>query len=327
MADDGDRVETNAESTVAERTVAERRRDSTSTSPPTLRPDRVAPAASRSSACGSSPARSASSRRRPSSAPSACCRCPPTRSPVPTVTVTPVPSDQVRVCPGALLRLGDEIGPECRHPLVARHPVGDAPASAPSWRVSRSPSATPAPEAARARRTSSRIAACRRVRPWPGRSRRQVDAQDYTGFAAAACAEPSGSIWLVGGSTAVGRTTLLTLANPSPVDATVGSHHPESETARSSAPGMSGIEVQAGAQRVISLAGFAPDVASPVVHVDARGGQVVASLQQSIVRGLDAGGVDLVDAGADPATHLVIPGVRILRRGRRQQGPGAVGLG
>jgi len=29
---------------------------------------------------------------------------------VPTVTVTPDPADQVRVCPGALLRLGDESG-------------------------------------------------------------------------------------------------------------------------------------------------------------------------------------------------------------------------
>ena len=41
---------------------------------------------------------------------------------------------------------------------------------------------------------------------------------------------------------------------------------------------MSGIVVKAGAQRVIPLAGFAPDVAAPVVHVTASGGQVVAFL-------------------------------------------------
>src|SRR4051812_16969131 len=29
---------------------------------------------------------------------------------VPTVTISPDPADQVRVCPGALLRLGDEAG-------------------------------------------------------------------------------------------------------------------------------------------------------------------------------------------------------------------------
>jgi hypothetical protein len=49
-----------------------------------------------------------------------------------------------------------------------------------------------------------------------------------------------------------------------------------------------------------------------VVHVEARGGQVVASMQQSIVRGLDSVGVDLVNGTAEPATTLVIPGVRIL---------------
>ena len=54
-----------------------------------------------------------------------------------------------------------------------------------------------------------------------------------------------------------------------------------------------------------------PGCVSPVVHVEARGGQVTASLQQSIVRGLDAVGVDLVDAAPDPATDLTFPGVRI----------------
>ncbi|MEQ1738040.1 MAG: DUF5719 family protein, partial [Rhodoglobus sp.] len=77
------------------------------------------------------------------------------------------------------------------------------------------------------------------------------------------------------------------------------------------APGMNGIDVPPGTQRVISLAGFAPGLVSPVVHVEARGGQVTAFLQQSIVRGLDAVGVDLVDAAPDPATDLAFPGVRI----------------
>jgi hypothetical protein len=46
--------------------------------------------------------------------------------------------------------------------------------------------------------------------------------------------------------------------------------------------------------------------------VQASGGQVVAYLQESIVRGLDAGGVDLLGGGVAPSTHLVIPGVRVL---------------
>ena len=48
-----------------------------------------------------------------------------------------------------------------------------------------------------------------------------VEARDFVGFAAAACAEPSGSIWLAGGSMAVGRTSILTLTNPTAVGALV----------------------------------------------------------------------------------------------------------
>jgi hypothetical protein len=62
---------------------------------------------------------------------------------------------------------------------------------------------------------------------------------------------------------------------------------------------------------VLSLAGFAPDVESPVVHVTSRGGQIVANLQQSTVRGIEPGGVDFVGATHAPSTTQVIPGVRI----------------
>lgn len=228
---------------------------------------------------------------------------------VPTVTVTPEPTDQIRVCPGALLRLGDESGQNANTPSPLGTPsvvAGGVGADLTSQPLALSDAGTgggpgapdqltiPPTEAATLAGAQSQIA----------------DAQDYTGFAAAPCAEPSGSIWLVGGSTAVGRTTLLTLANPSPVDATV-TLTILSSSGPVSAPGMSGIIVKAGGQRVLPLAGFAPDVETPVVHVVSRGGQVVAALQESIVRGLDAGGVDLVDTGIEPATHLVIPGVRV----------------
>ena len=228
---------------------------------------------------------------------------------VPTVTVTPAPTDQVRVCPGALLRLGDQSGQNANTasslgtPSVTgagigahltRQPIGLSDAD--TGGGSSAPDQLTIPAAA-----GSTLA---------GAQSQVAGAPDYTGFAAASCAEPSGSIWLVGGSTAVGRSTLLSLTNPSPVDATVALTI-LSPNGAVNAPGMSGIVVKAGAQRVIPLAGYAPDVAAPVVHVVSRGGQVVAALQQSIVRGLDPGGVDLVGAAGDPATHLVIPGVRV----------------
>ena len=229
---------------------------------------------------------------------------------VPTVTVTPDPTDQVRVCPGGLLRLGDESGQNANSASSLGAPAvtgGGIGADLTSQPLTLSDADTGGGPSAPAQLTIPPAAGATLA----GAQSQVADAPDYTGFAAASCVEPSGSIWLVGGSTALGRTTLLTLANPSPVDATVALTI-LSASGPVNAPGMSGIVVKAGAQRVIPLAGFAPDVEAPVVHVVARGGQVVAALQQSIVRGLDAGGVDLVGQGVDPATHLVIPGVRVL---------------
>ncbi len=228
---------------------------------------------------------------------------------VPTVTVSPDPADQVRVCPGALLRLGDETGQNANTPSSLGAPSmtrGGIGAAVTSQRLERSDAGTGLGSSAPDVLTLPPAAGATLA----GAQSQAADASDYTGFAAATCAEPSGSIWLVGGSTAVGRSTLLTLANPSAVDATVAITI-LSSSGPVTAPGMSGIVVKAGEQRVLPLAGFAPDVDTPVVHVVSRGGQVVAALQQSIVRGLDAGGVDLAGAAGDPSTHLVIPGVRV----------------
>jgi hypothetical protein len=81
------------------------------------------------------------------------------------------------------------------------------------------------------------------------------------------------------------------------------------ETGQVTAPGMEGITVGASAQRVVSLAGFAPNLVSPVVHVQSTGGQVVASLEQSTVRGITPGGIDFVGGTLAPATTTVLPGV------------------
>jgi hypothetical protein len=78
------------------------------------------------------------------------------------------------------------------------------------------------------------------------------------------------------------------------------------------APGTSGIIVPASGQRVLSLAGFQPDIVSPVVHVSSTGGQVVADLQESIVRGLDAGGVDIIGPTTSPSLQNVIPGLLLV---------------
>lgn len=226
-----------------------------------------------------------------------------------TVTVKPAPADQLRVCAGAAMRIGDASGADAAAAFAigaasidgegyggelerSRLVSADATAAQPS-----------APELLRLVRSDDALVA--------GAQSQDVDAPDFRGFTAASCAEPSGSVWLVGGALTVGRSTLLRLVNPTAVPARV-SLEIFGEEGPVTAPGMAGIEVPAGGQRVLSLAGFAPGLASPIVHVTARGGRVVADLQQSIVRGLDAVGVETIGAGADPAQRQVIPGVRIV---------------
>jgi hypothetical protein len=135
-----------------------------------------------------------------------------------------------------------------------------------------------------------------------------VSTGDFSGLASSACLPASGSTWLVGGATQTGRTTLLLLANPTDVAASV-SLQIYGESGQVSASGMDGIAVKAESQRVLSIAGFAPGIQSPVVHITSSGGQVVASLEQATVRGIDPGGVDFVSGQGLPSTVAVIPGV------------------
>ena len=143
-----------------------------------------------------------------------------------------------------------------------------------------------------------------------GAQSQRAGTEDYFGLAASTCTVPTADTWLVGGATTTGRSTLITLSNPTEVTASVDLEL-FGELGAVSAPGLTEIAVAPGAQRVLSLAGFAPQLASPVVHVTSTGGLVVANLQQTTVRGIEAGGLDVVGASTAPGTTTVIPGVRI----------------
>ena len=222
----------------------------------------------------------------------------------PSVEVVPVPADQLRLCAGSLMRLGDETGQDAGTAEPLGSPsvrVGSIDGTADRSTLESESSADP---------TLFRLEPSQNSRLSAAQSQ-LINDQGFTGLAGTACAEPSGSIWLVGGATTVGRTTLLTLGNPTEVDAMVTlTIHGEEGAVQ--APGMTGINVPAGSQRVLSLAGFAPDVAAPIVHVEARGGRVTAWLQQSTTRVLDPGGVDLVGESVAPAETQVIPGIRVI---------------
>jgi hypothetical protein len=231
-------------------------------------------------------------------------------SPVSTV-VTPVPTVQQLVCPGGLLRLASASGKGATTASAIGAPrvVSAAePGSVRESALAASDAGTAGGPAAPRLLSVSPVGAGMAPPLVSGAQSEAVATDEFFGLSAAGCTAPSASTWLAGGSTTVGRTTLLLLANPTEV-ASVVSLQIFGETGQISAPGMDGIAVAAGAQRVLSLAGFAPNVASPVVHVFSTGGQVVASLEQTTVRGLAPGGVDFVGGTAAPTRTTVLPGV------------------
>lgn len=231
--------------------------------------------------------------------------------------VTPVASDQLRVCPGPLLTLAADssqadaatsVGPYAT--VYGARAPGDAGAV---LAVDRGDvSAVDNTESAR---DGSPLVLSVPVDDGALEAPLLAGAQSQTaasetigGLAAAACTEASSNLWLVGGSTDVGRTSLVLLSNPSSVVATVDLTV-YGETGQVDAPGSTGILVQPGTQRIVSLAGLAPNLLSPVVHVHATGGRVAAALQQSVIRGIQPGGVDLTGPTTNAATEQVIPGV------------------
>ncbi|MEO6309381.1 MAG: DUF5719 family protein, partial [Leifsonia sp.] len=236
-----------------------------------------------------------------------------------SVVVTPQPSEQRRACPGPLLALAEDssaaqsvtavgtatavaaatdptdgafpISPEISDLAVPDDTQGGQHGAPQLIRVAVKPGATVAPLLA-------------------GSQSQTVATETLAGFAAASCAEAVSDAWLVGGSTDIGRTTLVLLTNPTTVVATVGLSV-YGETGLVDAPGSTGILVQPGSQRVVSLAGLAPNLKSPIVHVQSQGGQIVAVLQQSLISGIVPQGVDLIGATGNPSLQLTIAGVAV----------------
>ncbi|WP_157802212.1 DUF5719 family protein [Diaminobutyricimonas aerilata] len=230
------------------------------------------------------------------------------RTTPPSVAVVPDATEERLACPGPLVELtdaGDE-GAAVRA-FGSADPIADATGDLEQTGLMADDISGAAPVALTAQPSEDEPGLPSLV---AGAQSQSAATADVRGFAATACGVPSGDSWLVGGATTTGRTTFIGLTNPTAVAANVtltlyGEQGPVT------APGTAGISVPAGGQIVLPLAGFAPDLVSPVVHVQSRGGQVVATLQQTIVRGLEAGGVDLVGATAAPAASLTVPGVAV----------------
>ncbi|MCB8794050.1 DUF5719 family protein, partial [Escherichia coli] len=132
---------------------------------------------------------------------------------------------------------------------------------------------------------------------------------DLRGLAAASCQSPSNDVWLVGASTEVGRTAILTLGNSSATAATVnldlygGSGQIQSAGAR-------GILIPPGTERSVVLAGLAPGQKNLAVRARSNGGAISAVIQQSALRGLVPGGVEFLTPVAAPDQAQVITGIQ-----------------
>ncbi|MCW4385005.1 DUF5719 family protein [Salinibacterium sp. SYSU T00001] len=222
----------------------------------------------------------------------------------PAVVVTPVAAQQARVCPGPLLRLGDDTGAQA----TTASALGEATIT--SGASDGDIAETPARDVDGGEDTGEIVALAGSDEDalLAASQSQSLSSGDFVGTAAAECLEPRDDTWLVGGATTTGRTSILTIVNPGEVAARVDITV-YSDAGAVSAPGTSGIAIPAGEQRVFSLAGLAPGLSSPVVRVQSQGALVVATLQQSTVRTLEPGGLDFVTGPAEPSTELSIPGV------------------
>jgi hypothetical protein len=137
-----------------------------------------------------------------------------------------------------------------------------------------------------------------------------LNTESVAGYLATECGDPLNDQWLIGGSTTTGRDTIITISNGSDVEARIDLEIWGS-AGKVDAPGSQGIVVPAQSQRSYSVAGFAPDEASPAIHLLSNGAAVWATLQTTAVRGLVPGGLDRIGPVAAPTTSVSFPVINL----------------
>ncbi|MER7796913.1 DUF5719 family protein [Microbacterium sp. NPDC096154] len=241
-------------------------------------------------------------------------------TPPPALEVTPVPAETILACDGPVLALGRTV-----------EDAGGLSAAAPSRQTAGNDRGEqPASDALAQPAVAGEAAAARFVQKPDGRepvsvaaaSSVRVDEDDLGGYSASACRPPQMESWIVGGDTETGSTGILLLANPGDVSATVqvtvygvaGAVTP---------PGAEAVPIPPRTQVALPLAGLAGGESRPSLRVTATGAPVRASLQSSIVRTLEPGGIDTQSA-VRPATVQVIPGLRVVTDADGAQGASSI---
>lgn len=238
------------------------------------------------------------------------------RAVAPSSLVQPAESRQLRVCPGPLLTLGEDPTAATTISSVGRADIVSA-AEPPDAVLEETPLTAPGNPLAGEDGTPVAIAAepgAVAAGMLAGAQSQDIATETLAGFASTACGEAVAESWLVAGATSLGRSGLVLLSNPTAVAATVDVRV-TGETGVVDAPSALDLIVPPGSQRVLSLAGLAPNLASPVVQVTSTGGAIAASLEHSVVVGLAPAGIELTGPTAAPATSQVIPGLVVPQAG------------
>lgn len=234
----------------------------------------------------------------------------------PTFKVAPLPSAQSIICPGPLLQVNSDKSTTLSYlsngvPTVVTDSTSTQQSSTTlAMPENKAPAELGAP-------TLISVPAVKgsTEQPLVAGTQLQVGAgESLGGLATVGCAEPSNDMWLVGGATDVGRTTLLVIENPTEVYSTAkleifGEKGPVAMLKSD------GIQVPPRTQRIISIAGYARDVVAPVVHVSSSGGALLATLQQSVTRTLVPSGVEWINPSAAASTTQVMTGVYVTGNG------------
>lgn len=135
----------------------------------------------------------------------------------------------------------------------------------------------------------------------------RADSGDLRGLAAATCPAAATSSWLVGGTTVVGASAVLSLRNVGATAATVTIR--AWDAVGEVSVGGTSILVPAGAEVTQALEATVPDAERLTILVTATGGQVSPTIQTSQLTGLTPAGTDVVAPTAAPALTQLLPGV------------------
>lgn len=133
------------------------------------------------------------------------------------------------------------------------------------------------------------------------------------GLAGLRCEAPKTEAWFVGGSTQVGDSLTLVMANPDDTPALVDVVVWTSDGPADTRPGR-GISIPPRKRAAFPLDQIAPDKEWLAVHVIAQRGRVAAAIRHARLDGRTPKGVEWVPQAQPPATTVVVPGL--------PQGPG-----